>query len=164
MKVKVVKPVEIDFRYLKAVMYVRYWQDCDYSTDGVNYIDACEEDTEEEGERIKEMIPLVNGDSWDILIDLNEGKVVGWPKGFWLKTHFKVCDEGEYSFLDENKNEIINITKEYDQYYVPDFMALEDSGYGDYVYINIDENGNIEHFEWMKSAIKDYFKELQERD
>ena len=158
MKVKVVKPVEIDFRYLKAVMHVRYWQDCDYSTDGVNYIAAYEEDTDEENERMKEMIPLVNDDNWDILIDLNEGKVVGWPKGFWLKTCFKVCDEGEYSFLDENKNEIINITDEYKQYYVPNFMAIEDSGYGDYVCINIDEDGNIEHFDKMKGAIGDYFK------
>jgi hypothetical protein len=36
-------------------------------------------------------------------------------------------------------------------------MSLEDEGFGDYVYLNIDGEGNIEHFELMKERIKDYF-------
>ena len=68
---------------------------------------------------------------------------MNWPKDFCISTWFKVCDDGEYVFLGKDMNEVVNITNEYRQYYVPNFLAIEDSGYGDYVYINIDGNGNI---------------------
>ncbi len=172
MKVRVIKPTDIELRYLKAKMGVRYWVDCKYSKDnGFTWIDPEDDDEVTDAKVVADMPFIVpekdrwgTTNYWVITIDLNEGKVLDWPKGFMISTNFKVCDDGEYIFLDENKEEVINITKEYDQYYVPDFLALEDSGYGDYVYINIDGDGNIEHFERMKSDIKDYFKELQERD
>lgn len=80
--------------------------------------------------------------------------------GFCLNAHYKVCDDGEYVFLDENMNEIINITNEYDQYYVPDFLSIEDEGYGDYVHINIDGEGKIEHFDKVRDKINSYFNSL----
>ena len=98
----------------------------------------------------------------ELLIDLNEGKVLNWQNGFCLKTHYKVCDDGEYVFLDKDMNEVVNITKEYDQYYVPNFLAIEGNGLGDYVYININGNGNIENFNCMKTEIKSYFDNLEE--
>jgi len=170
MKVTVITPKEMDSRYLRATMGVRYWVNCDYSKDDGKTWEGNFDDTDEESERIKNLIPCVvkkdsgyySGDYWELLIDLNEGKVIDWPKGFCIKTYFKVCDDGEYVFLDENKNEVINITKSFDQYYVPDFLALEDNGYGDYVIINIDGNGKIEHFDKMKSRIDKYFKDLKD--
>ena len=56
--------------------------------------------------------------------------------------------------IDKEGKEIVNITKEYNQYYVPYFLSLEDEGYGDYVYLNINGDGTIEHFERMKNMIK----------
>ena len=168
MKVKVTKPVDIDLRYLKARMGVRYWVDCEYSKDnGETWIDPEDDDEETDAKVIADM-PFVEPETnrwgttnyWNILIDLDKGKVVDWPKGFCIHTNFKVCDDGEYSFLDDQKNEVINITKEYDQYYVPDFLALEDSGYGDYVYINIDGDGHIENFQKMRNRIDYYFKNI----
>ena len=169
MKATISLPHEVDFKYLRATMGVRYWVDCDYSEDNGATWCGDFDDTDEESERIKSIIPCVvrkniNGgeDSyWELIIDLDEGKVINWPKGFCIETHFKVCDDGEYVFLDENMNELINITKQYDQYYVPDFLSLEDDGYGDYVYIDIDGDGKIEHFDQMKEDIRYYFDNIE---
>jgi len=37
---------------------------------------------------------------------------------------------------------------------------MEDEGYGDYVYLNINGDGTIEHFERMKKLIKEYFENV----
>lgn len=169
MKVTVTIPREIDIKYLRATMGVRYWVNCDYSDDGGKTWYEDFDDTDEESERIKSIVPCVikkdigykENDYWELIIDLDRGRVLNWPNGFCIKTYFKVCDDGEYVFLDENMNELINITKQYGQYYVPDFLALEDSGYGDYVIINIDADGNIEHFNQMKEEICEYFDNLE---
>ena len=169
MKVKINIPQKVDLKYLKASMGVRYWVNCEYSTDnGKTWFDDFD-DTDEESERIKNIIPFVVrkdigygvSDYWELNIDLEKGKVIDWPKGICIKTYFKVCDDGEYVFLDKDKNEIVNITNAYEQYYVPDFLALEDSGYGDYVIINIDGEGNIEHFNTMSQRIVEYFEDIE---
>lgn len=172
MEIEITTKVKKEIKYLGATMGVRYWCDCEYSTDGENWIDPCVEDTEEESENMKKMTPLVvnkdigyrPSDYWEIVIDIDNGRVLNWPENFWLKTHYKVCDDGEYVFLDKEGKEVVNITKEYEQYYVPDFLALEDSGYGDYVYLNIDNEGNIEHADRMRAWIKDYFEEIERND
>ena len=165
-----------NFRYLKAKMHVRYWVDCEFSEDNGQSWNKDFDDTKEECLKVREHIPFVSivknnidkkefgwwlkdeeEDYWTIIIDLENGKILDWPKGFCLNTFYKVCDEGDYSFLDENKNEVLNITDKFEQYYVPNFMSLEDEGFGDYVYLNIDGEGNIEHFELMNERIKDYF-------
>ena len=169
MKATVNRPQELELKYLRATMGVRYWVNCDYSNDDGKTWFGDFDDTDEESDRIKSLLPHVvkrdigykESDYWELIIDLDTGKVLNWPKGFCVKTFFKVCDDGEYIFLDENKKEVINITKEYDQYYVPDFLALEDSGYGDYVIINIDGDGKIEHFDRMIARIEDYFDNIE---
>lgn len=161
---------EQDIRYLRATMGVRYWVDCDYSDDNGKTWHGDFDDTNDESERIMKLTPCVvrkdigyrESNYLELLIDLNEGKVLNWQNGFCLKTHYKVCDDGEYVFLDKDMNEVVNITKEYGQYYVPDFLAIEGNGWGDYVYINIDGNGNIENFNCMKTEIKSYFDNLEE--
>ena len=161
---------EQDIRYLRATMGVRYWVDCKYSDDNGETWHCDFDDTDEESERIMKLTPCVvrkdigyrESDYWEIIIDLNEGKVLNWPKGFLIKTYYKVCDDGEYVFLDENMQEVVNITQEYNQYYVPDFLSIGDCGYGDYVYIDIDGNGNIENFNCMKEEIESYFDNLEE--
>lgn len=165
MKITINKPREEELRYLKATMGVRYWVDCDYSNDNGNTWNGDFEDTDEESDRIMKLTPCVvrkdigyrESNYWEIIIDLDEGKVLNWPKDFCLRTHYKVCDDGEYVFLDKDMNEVVNITKEYEQYYVPDFLAIGDHGYGDYVYLDIDGNGNIIDFGEMKEKIEEFF-------
>ena len=159
-------------RYLKATMGVRYYVDCEYSTDNGKTWNKNFEDTEEESERIKKLTPCVvkndigygTDDYLELIIDLNEGKILNWPDEFCLRTSYKVCDDGEYVFLDENMNEVVNITKEYEQWYVPNFLSLEDEGYGDYVYLNINGDGTIEHFERMKKLIEEYFENVNNEE
>lgn len=159
---------EQDIRYLRATMGVRYWVDCDYSDDNGKTWHGDFDDTGEESERIMKLTPCVvrkdigydESDYLELLIDLNEGKVLNWPDGFCLKTNYKVCDDGEYVFLDENMNEVVNITKEYKQYYVPDFLSLEDDGYGDYVYLNINGDGTIDNADIMRKRIERFFANI----
>ncbi len=172
MKITINRPREYDIKYLKATMGVRYWVDCQYSEDNGNTWNLHFPDTEEESERIMKLTPCVvrkdigyrESNYWEIIIDLAEGKVLNWPKDFCLKTHYKVCDDGEYVFLDKDMNEVVNITKEYEQYYVPDFLAIGDHGYGDYVYLNINGDGSIQHFTEMQCEIKEYFNDLTNND
>ena len=167
MKIKRIIKTEQDVKYLKATMGVRYWVDCNYSDDNGKSWNLNFPDTDEESERIKKLTPCVvrknigygDYDYLELIIDLTEGKVLNWKDGFCLHTSYKVCDDGEYIFLDENMNEIVNITKEYGQYYVPDFLSIEDSGYGDYVNININGDGTIQNFDAMKCEIENYFYE-----
>jgi len=159
-------------RYLKATMGVRYYVDCEYSTDNGKTWYKNFEDTEEESERIKKLTPRVVkndigygvNDYFELIIDLNNGKVLNWTDGFCLKTHYKVCDDGEYIFFNKEGKEVVDITKEYNQYYVPDFLSLEDEGYGDYVYLNINGEGTIEHFERMKKLIEEYFENVNNEE
>ena len=47
MEIEITTKVKKEIKYLCATMGVRYWCDCEYSTDGKNWIDPCVEDTEE---------------------------------------------------------------------------------------------------------------------
>lgn len=170
MKITKMLKTEQDIRYLRATMGVRYWVDCEYSDDNGKTWHCDFDDTDDESEHIMKLTPCVvrkdigycESNYLELLIDLDKGKVMNWPQGFCLNTHYKVCDDGEYVFLDENMQEVVNITQEYNQYYVPDFLAIEDSGYGDYVYIHINGDGTITHFNKMKSGIEDYFDSLED--
>ena len=55
-------------------------------------------------------------------------------------------------------------SKKYHQHYVPDFLSLEDKGYGDYVCLNINGDGTIEHFEKMKKLIEEYFENVNDEE
>lgn len=116
-------------KYIKAEAEVRYWEDA--------YVNGVED---EDGS----LIPLREGNLWVPIIDLETGEVIGWPKGTTADIHYKVCDQGEYFFLDENFKKIAK----YDSDYVPDrfFCFGEDRGYGDYMIMKINENGFIEDF------------------
>ena len=163
LKVKVIK--EMDVRYLQALMGVRYYSDCKYSLDNGNTWKDDLGDTEEDEEKVKGLLPGITTDDigygentyWKVIIDLEDGKVLNWNDRLTLSTHFKVCDDGEYKFLDDNMDEIVNLNKSYGQCYVPEFMSIDDEGFGDYVHLTIHPDGTIENYEKMKEEIYDYF-------
>lgn len=109
-------------RYLKADCGVRYWEDAE-----VNGVE------DEEGN-----IPCRNGASWQPVIDLDTGKIEGWPEGTTADLHYKVCDAGVYTLLDENRETVKQIDG-----YVPSIMCPEGNGYGDYVIMKIGGDGKI---------------------
>lgn len=119
-KVEVTKPV----KYLVANCGVRYWED-----GKVNGIQDNDESPN---------MPLKEGDYWSVKIDLETGNILDWPKGTVAETHYKVCDAGIYSLLN-NEHEIVAEIEGY----VPNMMCPEGNGYGDYVIMKIDEDGKI---------------------
>ena len=121
--------------FLRVKVAVRYWEDA--SILGI--------DTKEDGSDV----PLKNGDDWDITIDLKSHRVLEWT-GVRLRTHFKVCDEGIYSLLDANMETIVDVES-----YVPDMLCIGEYGCGDYIIMEIDENGIIKDFKCNEALLLD---------
>lgn len=151
MKVKIKTLKEFDVKYLKVDAGVRYFEDA--KVNGVR-------DTDD-----SPMIPFAvlckAADSglrhdtyrWRPTIDLEEGKIVDWPKGTTADVHYKVCDDGTYSLLDKDKNVLIEVNS-----YVPDILCPKEEGYGDYIIMDIDEDGNIANWECNGGLIQKLIK------
>lgn len=105
---------------------VRYWEDAT-----VNGIE----------DKTGSLIPFRSGDFWCPRINVDFGEVLEWPKGITADVHYKVCDEGAY-MIDAHGRQLI-----WQGDYVPDrFLCHGDRGYGDYIILNIDENGKIKNY------------------
>ena len=125
---------QVPVTHLKAECGVRYWEDGEVNG---------AEDTN------GDLIPLRHGDVWRISVDLETGVIENWPQGITASVHYKVCDDGTYSLVDANGNEV---TKR--NWYVPPMLSPGGDGYGDYVIMEIDGTGKIS--DW--SADLSYFE------
>jgi hypothetical protein len=126
--VKVKKEVEVTYLYVDAGP--RFW--CDITLNGERNDD---DDWDGEG------IPCKNGDRWQPIIYLKTGQIINWKEGNVASTHFKVCDDGMYYLKDEDNNIVAE-----KEGYVPDILDPYNDGYGDYIILDIDENGFINKF------------------
>lgn len=114
-----------DATHIEFEAAARYWEDAT-----VNDV----EDTD------GNLIPGRRGDTWCGRIDLETGRVEGWPEGTVAKIHYKVCDEGLYWLTDRAGN---RLTK-YRSDYVPDsFLCHGSNGFGDYIILSVDGHGLI---------------------
>jgi hypothetical protein len=118
---------KVPVKYLRAECAVRYWEDA--SVNGVEDTDG-------------KLIPLREGDNWAPTIDLATGKIENWPQGTTAQIHYKVCDEGKYLLLDADRSEVC-----IKDGYVISMMCPEGEGYGDYVIMNVAEDGTIDKWE-----------------
>lgn len=134
MKVIVMQPQEVDVKILKVNAGVRYWDDGSVNgvTDDPNY----------------PAMPFSKSGRWIINIDIDKGIIVDWPQGVKASVDYKVCDDGVYSLIDSKGNVIRHFANEY----VPNVLCPEESGYGDYIIMNIDEYGRISG--WDKERIQ----------
>lgn len=146
---------ELDVRYLKVDARVRYWEDADVN--GVPDIDLFESKGEGRPKipfavKVKDQ-PETNIFSdhyrWQPVIDVERGCIVGWPKGTTANVHYKVCDDGYYTLLDPLKNVIVTFDG-----YVPDCIGE----YGDYIVMDIDENGQIDGFCFSQDDVDEIIK------
>lgn len=119
---------EVNITTLEVNAGVLYWEDS--SINGVY-------DTEE-----GDNIPCKDGDRWKPVIDIDKGIITNWEKGKTASIHYKVCDDGTYTLKDDKGNVIEDRNG-----YVPNIMRPADEGYGDYIIMNVDENGVIENWE-----------------
>jgi len=139
MKVKIKKEVEVEVKSIHIRAGVRYWEDA--TVDGVE---------DENGD----LIPcrVKDEDDWFPIIEIETGKIRNWKQGVTADIHYKVCDDGDYYLMGEDETESIL----HKSGYVPDFLAIEDSGYGDYIIIKVDENGFINNWKFGQENLKEF--------
>ena len=142
---------------IKALAGVRYWCDCQYSTDnGVTWNKPS--DTDEDNLTVRELLPCVEysekerGWYWCLNIDYDTGRIENWENEILVKTFFKVCDDGKYQIIDNTDNIIWDSDVDSDSY-VPTFLGIDSSNYGDYIYITIDGKGTIKNWDTAKDRI-----------
>lgn len=121
---------------LEVMAKARYWEDS--IINGV---------PDENGD----LTPCRKSDMWCPVIDVETGTITNWEKGKKAEIHFKVCDAGSYYL----KNEAGEIVASIEQDYVPKMMCPKENGYGDYIIMNIDENGNIEKWNPTTESFED---------
>lgn len=128
MKITVKKKVEVEVKTLHVKAEVRYWEDA--TVNGIQ--------EPEEGET---KIPCRQDDEWCPVIDLETGVITNWEKGVTAEIHYKVCDCGTYSLHDARGKQVIKI-----EGYVPEIMYPGGAGYGDYIIMKVNEEGQIENW------------------
>lgn len=116
---------EVAVSKLKVNAHVRYWEDA--------YINGI---PDQDGQ-----MPFADGERWIPLIDLHTGKIIDWPNDVEADIHYKVCDDGIYTLLDNEGKEVKKI-----EGYVPDILCPNENGYGDYIILKIDKEGSILNF------------------
>lgn len=122
MKAKFTVTKEFDIEYLFVEAGVIHWDDG--IMNGIEDKDG--------------NIPCRDGDCWKPLININTGKIVNWTQGVRATIHYKVCDNGTYKLLDVNMELIKKIRD-----YVPKMLSPKAEGWGDYIIMDIDPDGQI---------------------
>jgi hypothetical protein len=135
MKIKLKIEKEFEVKRLFCAVGVRYWEDA--TVNGNEDING-------------DLIPCRNGDLWCPKICIDSGIILNWDFESEAKIHYKVCDHGTYHLELENGEVIKSI-----EGYVPDIMCPERGGYGDYIIMNVDKDGQIKNWnpsfdEWLE--------------
>ena len=92
---------------------------------------------------------------WCLEIDGDTGKILNWEKGTEAVAYYKVCDDCMIEYFVDGRFVCNN-----DGYwYVPDFLCLDDEGYGDYMDITIDKEGQIKN--WSLARLLHWAEEQQ---
>jgi hypothetical protein len=123
MEITVMRQTKVAVDRLRAECGVRYWEDA--TVNGVE---------DEAGD----LIPLRVGDYWIPTIMLETGQILDWPEGTTASIHYKVCDDGRYYLLAPNGGIAAMIDG-----YVPKIMCPKDSGFSDYVIMDVGPDGRI---------------------
>ena len=161
MKITISKTTEFEAVYLEGDAGVRYWEDAEVN--GVKNIDLCE--SKGIGNPLMPCAVQIKEEAdyniysdhyrWRPIIAIETGQIVNWTQGTTANVHYKVCDDFICDITDEDHIAIAS----YDGY-VPKIMCPADEGYGDYIIMNIDENGFIQG--WEKELISRIIKEQED--
>jgi hypothetical protein len=94
-------------------------------------------------------VPMLNGDSWEVIVDLESGKIRNWPQGEEREYYWKICDAGSYHLLDKYDKVALSINNNY----VPNKLLPGD--WGDYLDLKINGEGVITN--WLRNPTADDF-------
>ena len=100
----------------------------------------------------KDFPSLVNDkDEIELLINIENGHIENWPDG---KTGdfrtVKIVDTGHYELLDIAQRKLRVLDS-----YVPEFLSIEDKGYGDYLEFEVDSKGYIKNWKFGDDELKE---------
>lgn len=135
-QITIMKPETVEVKYLQVRAGVRYWEDGTVN----GQVDDNDNPT----------MPCRDADGcWSPLIEIDTGRIIGWPAGTTASIHYKVCDDGRYALLGDDKTEIFAV-----EGYVPPII----SPHSDYIIMDITQDGEIA--EW--SVDVEQFEELMQ--
>lgn len=107
-------------------------------------------------EDIPKNFPGRSGDTWIGCIEVDTGRLIGWPITWGAaELNMKVCDEGRYQLIDQAGNVISEISDGY----VPEAVP---SSYGDYVELKIGADGIVNN--WNKNPDLKAFPGFEEAE
>ena len=105
MKISIIKPVEIEIKFLKVRAGVRYPEDSEFieveNDRKVNYISDDEENPKMPFMEVEYDKYGNKKFHWTPTIDLENGVIISWPKGVKVHVFYKVCDDFECTVYDE---------------------------------------------------------------
>jgi Pyruvate/2-oxoacid:ferredoxin oxidoreductase delta subunit len=126
MKINLQVTKEVEVKTLKVKAEVRHWED--------SVVNELEDS--ENGDNV----PCKVGELWCPEIDIDSGIITNWEAGKTAVIHYKVCDGCGWELLDD-KGEVVLSE---DDGYVPDTLCPKESGYGDYIIMDIASHGKIQ--------------------
>ena len=91
---------------------------------------------------------------WRVTIDLQSGQIQDWPKDVHASISFKVRDECSIVLQDANGAGLATY-----EGYVPVILSPADEGYGDYMFMRVNQNGFIE--DWDPELIEDIMEDIE---
>lgn len=150
MKKKIKVEQEIDLATAECQVFVRYWEDSEVN----GKRDSDNSPSMPCVQSVKHFYYGRPALAWCPIINLDNGQITNWKQGVKAYIHYKSVDENVVIIKDREGR----VVKEYEGY-VPNFLCPIGGGYGDYVIMEIDENGLIQNF---KANFDDIFEEDDE--
>ena len=147
-----------DVKYLRIDVGPRYWEDASIKfdekwEDDIDYLEQKKGENPKMPFAVKDESKTYVEYRWQITIDLENVKVLDWPMGVEARVFYKGCDDGTYYLLDGDKNVLKEV-----HCYVPDMLSYIDDGYGDYIDMKIDGDGNLVGF--PKKDMDNYIQKI----
>lgn len=129
MKIQIMTPTVIDIAKIRISAAVNYGE-----------------------EEIPNDFPGRKGDRWCATIDVDTGKIEGWPAGRAEKMHLTVKDSGNYYLEDRDGEDVAARENEY----VP--HGVVPGQYGDTIELDIAADGTVKNF--RKPDFSDFFEDM----
>ena len=146
MKLKVLKPVKIDIKYLDVFFGGRFYpEDLEINDDYFEELD----EVFDKYPSIKGINPDGYEDLW-LRINVDTGEVVNWPQTGMQDCYMhsiKIVDEGIYVLVDLHGNYIET------RGHVPSCLEIDDNGWGDYFEFTIQSNGKIKDWSFKQKHL-----------
>ena len=155
MKFEVLKPVEVDIKYLDVFFGGRFYPE-DLEINGEVFEDLT--DIFERYPSLKNFNPDGYEDLW-LRIDVETGEVVNWPHeemDTCYVENIKLVDEGIYVLVDSNIKQI-GIYRDY----VPKCLEIDEDAWGDYLEFTIENNGKIKNWSFTQEHLNEIMKMIK---